>query len=159
MCYYIKMNHSEIGSAFESIIDNLSSFKVQISNIQQQIRVLDKSIKKQMKAHEKDVAKRAKKTARAPSGFARPSNVTKELCDFMNKEEGTKIARTEVTRALVSYIKSNKLEKKENSKIISPDDKLKFLLGVDESDELTYFNIQKYMNKHFISEKSSGLDL
>lgn len=153
------MNHSEIGSAFESIIDNLSSFKVQISNIQQQIRVLDKSIKKQMKAHEKDVAKRAKKTARAPSGFARPSKVTKELCDFMNKEEGTKIARTEVTRALVSYIKSNKLEKKENSKIISPDDKLKFLLGVDESDELTYFNIQKYMNKHFISEKSSGLDL
>ena len=153
------MNHSEIGSAFESIIDNLSSFKVQISNIQQQIRVLDKSIKKQMKAHEKDVAKRAKKTARAPSGFARPSKVTKELCDFMNKEEGTKIARTEVTRALVSYIKSNNLEKKENSKIISPDDKLKFLLGVDESDELTYFNIQKYMNKHFISEKSSGLDL
>ena len=153
------MNHSEIGSAFESIIDNLSSFKVQISNIQQQIRVLDKSIKKQMKAHEKDVAKRAKKTARAPSGFARPSKVTKELCDFMNKEEGTKIARTEVTRALVPYIKSNNLEKKENSKIISPDDKLKFLLGVDESDELTYFNIQKYMNKHFISEKSSGLDL
>jgi chromatin remodeling complex protein RSC6 len=77
----------------------------------------------------------------------------------MNKEEGTKIARTEVTRALVSYIKTNKLEKKENSKIISPDDKLKFLLGVEESDELTYFNMQKYMNKHFISEKSSGLDL
>ena len=153
------MNHSEIGSAFESIIDNLSSFKLQISNIQQQIRVLDKSIKKQMKAHEKDVAKRAKKTARAPSGFARPSNVTKELCDFMNKEEGTKIARTEVTRALVSYIKSNNLEKKENSKIISPDDKLKFLLGVEESDELTYFNIQKYMNKHFISEASSSLNL
>jgi chromatin remodeling complex protein RSC6 len=153
------MNHSEIGSAFESIIDNLTSFKVQISNIQQQIRVLDKSIKKQMKSHEKDVAKRAKKTARAPSGFARPSKVTKELCEFMNKEEGTKIARTEVTRALVSYIKSNKLENKENSKIISPDDKLKFLLGVEESDELTYFNIQKYMNKHFISEASSSLNL
>jgi len=153
------MNHSEIGTAFESIIDNLSSFKVQISNIQQQIRVLDKSIKKQMKTHEKGLAKRAKKPARAPSGFARPSKVTKELCEFMNKEEGTKIARTEVTRALVSYIKSNNLEKKENSKIISPDDKLKFLLGVDETDELTYFNIQKYMNKHFISEGTTSIDL
>lgn len=153
------MNQTEIGSAFESIIENLSSFKVQISNIQQQIKVLDKSIKKQLKTHQKDVAKRASKPARAPSGFARPSKVTKELCDFMNKEEGTKIARTEVTRALVSYIKSNKLENKENSKIISPDDKLKFLLGVEESDELTYFNIQKYMNKHFISEASSSLNL
>ena len=153
------MNQSEIGTAFENIIDNLSSFKVQISNIQQQIRILDKSIKKQMKVHQKDVAKRASKPVRAPSGFARPSKVTKELCEFMNKEEGTKIARTEVTRALVSYIKSNKLEKKENSKIISPDDKLKFLLGVEESDELTYFNIQKYMNKHFISEGVPTLDL
>jgi chromatin remodeling complex protein RSC6 len=153
------MNQSEIGTAFENIIDNLSSFKVQISNIQQQIRILDKSIKKQMKVHQKDVAKRASKPARAPSGFARPSKVTKELCEFMNKEEGTKIARTEVTRALVSYIKSNKLENKENSKLILPDDKLKFLLGVEESDELTYFNIQKYMNKHFISEASSGLNL
>ena len=88
MCYYITHFLIEIGSAFESIIDNLSSFKLQISNIQQQIRVIDKSIKKQMKAHEKDVAKRAKKTARAPSGFARPSIVSKELCDFMSKEEG-----------------------------------------------------------------------
>ncbi len=159
MCYYSKMNHLEIGSAFESIIDNLTTFKLQINNIQQQIRVLDKNIKKQMKTHQKDVAKRASKPVRAPSGFARPSKVTKELCEFMNKEEGTKIARTEVTRALVSYIKSNKLEKKENSKIISPDDKLKFLLGVEESDELTYFNIQKYMNKHFISEGATTLDL
>ena len=73
----------------------------------------------------------------------------------MNKEEGTKIARTEVTRALVYYIKSNNLVNKDNHKIISPDDKLKFLLGVDESEKLTYFNIQKYMNKHFINESSA----
>ncbi|MEI6676542.1 MAG: hypothetical protein WCO57_15335 [Verrucomicrobiota bacterium] len=98
------MNQSDIETAFEGIIDNLSSFKLHINNIQQQIRVLDKSIKKQMKAHQKDVAKRASKPARAPSGFARPSNVTKELCEFMNKEEGTKIARTEVTRLLVSLL-------------------------------------------------------
>jgi chromatin remodeling complex protein RSC6 len=148
------MNQDDIGAAFENIIDNLSTFKLQINDIQQQIRTLDKNIKKQMKTHQKEVAKRAKKMPRAPSGFARPTKVTKELCDFMNKEEGTKIARTEVTRALVSYIKSNKLEKKENSKIISPDDKLKFLLGVEETVELTYFNIQKYMNKHFINESS-----
>jgi chromatin remodeling complex protein RSC6 len=148
------MNHEDIGTAFENIIDNLSSFKLQINDIQQQIRILDKNIKKQMKTHQKEVAKRASKPPRPPSGFARPTKVTKELCDFMNKEEGTKIARTEVTRALVSYIKTNNLVNKDNSKIISPDDKLKFLLGVEETDELTYFNIQKYMNKHFITESS-----
>jgi chromatin remodeling complex protein RSC6 len=149
------MNHDDIGAAFENIIDNLSAFKLQINDIQQQIRILDKNIRKQMKTHQKEVAKRASKPPRPPSGFAKPTNVTKELCDFMNKEEGTKIARTEVTRALVYYIKSNNLVNKDNNKIISPDDKLKFLLGVDESEKLTYFNIQKYMNKHFISESSA----
>jgi chromatin remodeling complex protein RSC6 len=62
-----------------------------------------------------------------------------------------------VTRALVSYIKTNNLVNKDNSKIISPDDKLKLLLGVDESDVLNYFNIKKFMNKHFIDEASALL--
>ncbi len=91
---------------------------------------------------------------RQPSGFAKPSKVTKELCEFMNKAEGTEIARTEVTRALVAYIKENKLENTTNSKIISPDEKLKTLLELNDSDELTYFTIQKYMNKHFVKEKA-----
>ncbi len=70
----------------------------------------------------------------------------------MNKQEGTQIARTEVTRALISYIKENNLQNKSNKKIILPDEKLKFLLGINQEQELTYFNLQKYMNKHFISE-------
>ena len=53
-------------------------------------------------------------------------------------------------RALVAYIKENKLENTTNSKIISPDEKLKTLLDLNDSDELTYFTIQKYMNKHFV---------
>ena len=103
-----------------------------------------------MKGLKKEVTKSKNKGNRKPSGFAKPTKVTKELCDFMKKDEGTEIARTEVTRALVAYIKENKLENKENSKIICPDETLKNLLALDESQELTYFNIQKYMNKHFV---------
>jgi upstream activation factor subunit UAF30 len=105
-----------------------------------------------MKDLKKEVVKNKNKNNgnRKPSGFAKPSKVTKELCEFMNKAEGSEIARTEVTRALVAYIKENKLENTSNSKIISPDDKLKVLLGLDDSQELTYFNIQKFMNKHFV---------
>ena len=135
---------------FNTIIENLSLFKNHVSTIQQQVRQLEKNIKKQMKGLKKEAIKSKNKGNRQPSGFAKPSKVTKELCDFMKKEEGTDIARTEVTRALVAYIKENKLENKENSKIIFPDEKLKTLLELDESQELTYFNIQKYMNKHFI---------
>lgn len=135
---------------FEFLITQLNVIKSSISGAQQNIKQLEKSVKKQMKCLKKEVIKTKNKGNRQPSGFAKPSKVTKELCEFMNKAEGTEIARTEVTRALVSYIKQNKLENTTNSKIISPDNKLKNLLGLDDSEELTYFNIQKYMNKHFV---------
>jgi hypothetical protein len=68
----------------------------------------------------------------------------------MNKENGSKIARTEVTKSLIDYIKTNKLENNENSQVIIPDKKLQTLLGINECEKLTYFNLQKFMNKHFI---------
>lgn len=135
---------------FEQLISQLNLIKTQISGVQHNIKNLEKNVKKQMKGLKKEVVKTKNKGNRQPSGFAKPSKVTKELCEFMNKEEGSEIARTEVTRALVAYIKENKLENKTNSKIISPDNKLKDLLGLDDSQELTYFNIQKFMNKHFV---------
>ena len=73
----------------------------------------------------------------------------------MNKEEGTKIARTEVTSALSSYIKDNNLQNQANKKFILPDEKLKSLLGISDDDKLTYFTLQKYMNKHFINETAT----
>jgi chromatin remodeling complex protein RSC6 len=143
-------DHNELFEQFDQLVSQLTNMKSQITGIQQNIKQLEKSVKKNMKGLKKEVVKTKNKGNRQPSGFAKPSKVTKELCEFMNKAEGSEIARTEVTRALVSYIKENKLENTTNSKIISPDDKLKVLLGLDDSQELTYFNIQKYMNKHFV---------
>jgi chromatin remodeling complex protein RSC6 len=141
---------NDVFEQFGSIIESLSGFRTQINGIQNQLKQLEKNVKKQMKGLKKDIIKNKNKGNRKPSGFAKPSKVTKELCEFMNKTEGTEIARTEVTRALVTYIKTNKLENESNSKIITPDQKLKFLLGIEDGQELTYFNIQKYMNKHFV---------
>ena len=147
-----KLENADIFIQFENIVDSLSHFRILVNTIQQQIRLLEKNVKKEMKGLKKVALKNKNKGNRKPSGFANPTKVTKELCEFMNKTEGTQIARTEVTRALISYIKLNNLQNKTNKKIISPDDKLKFLLGISEEQELTYFNLQKYMNKHFISE-------
>ena len=141
---------NELFEQFEGIINGLTSVKTQISTLQQSLKQLEKNVKKGMKGLKKDVVKNKVKGNRKPSGFARPSKVSKELCEFMKKDEGTEIARTEVTKALIEYIKKNKLENQSNSKIILPDEKLKFLLGTHDGEEITYFNIQKYMTKHFI---------
>jgi chromatin remodeling complex protein RSC6 len=153
---------SWIMDQFATINDSLTLFKMQISSLQKVVRTVEKDVRKELKNIKKDVKKEKPKTKRAPSGFAKPTKVTKELCEFMNKPEGSEIARTEVTQALVSYIKENNLignsEDKKNK--IIPDEKLKNLLGIqdDDLDDLNYFSIQKYMNKHFQSKKEATLN-
>jgi chromatin remodeling complex protein RSC6 len=143
----------ELFKQFDDLICGLNMVKGQINGLQSTLKQLEKDVKKQMKGLKKEAEKNKNKGNRSPSGFAKPSKVTKELCAFMNKSEGSEIARTEVTKALVAYIKENKLENETNRKIIMPDNKLKFLLGVEDGQELTFFNIQKYMNKHFVKSE------
>jgi chromatin remodeling complex protein RSC6 len=154
---------NNIFNSFNTINDSITLFKMQLNSMQQQLKNVEKSVKKELKAVKKVVAEKKPKSKRAPSGFAKPTKVTKELCDFMNRPEGSEIARTEVTKILSDYIKSNNLqEQTENSKNkIVPDDKLATLLGIssEESLNLTFFNIQKYMNKHFISSKNKATEL
>ena len=146
---------------FNTINDSLTLFKMEIGTLQKLVKNVEKDVTKELNNIKKSKKKEKSKTKRAPSGFAKPTKVTKELCEFMNKPEGSEIARTEVTKALVSYIKSNNLiELGETTKNkIVPDEKLKNLLGIqcEEVNELTYFNIQKYMNKHFYSKKDTIL--
>jgi len=148
---------------FTTINNSLTLFKMQISTLQQQVKTVEKNVKKELKNLKKDKKKEKPKTKRAPSGFAKPTKVTKELCQFMDRPEGSEIARTEVTKALVAYIKANNLleQGEDTKKKIVPDEKLKTLLGIDndEINDLTYFNIQKYMNKHFYSNKISNADI
>jgi hypothetical protein len=151
-----------------TIYDSLTLFKMNINTLQQQLKVLEKDVKKEIKQIQKQKQKQSEeeiiKSKRKPSGFAKPGNVTNELCRFMEYEEGTKLARTKVTQYLFKYIKDNNLtetyselneetgKNQKKTKIIL-DDKLKLLLGIEDENEyyeINYFNIQKYMNKHFL---------
>ena len=158
---YMNYSLESILNQFTTINDSLTLFKMQLSTLQQQVKTVEKNVKKEFKNIKKIETKNKQKEKRAPSGFAKPTKVTKELCEFMEKPEGTEIARTEVTKTLVNYIKNNNLidqdEYKKNKKIV-PDDKLRNLLGLnnEEITDLTYFTIQKHMNKHFYSNKKNN---
>jgi chromatin remodeling complex protein RSC6 len=92
---------------------------------------------------------------RAPSGFAKPALISKELCSFLGVETGTEMARTEVTKHLTTYIKEHNLQDQANKRKILPDSKLQKLLNVTPSDEVTYFNLQKFMKVHFPKSAAS----
>jgi chromatin remodeling complex protein RSC6 len=152
-------NQTTINEQFESILTMLNNFKVQINAMHQQIKLVEKNVRKEFKVLKKEVEKNKIKGNKKPSGFATPSKVTNELCDFMDKEKGSEIARTVVTKTLIDYIKKNNLENNENNQIIHPDEKLQNLLGIDENEKLTYFTLQKHMNKHFIKKVKQNAEI
>jgi len=85
------------------------------------------------------------------SKFCTPTNISDELADFLGKERGTEMARNEITREINKYIRCNNLQDKENCRNINPDAKLYTLLKLKPTDELTYFNIQRYISPHINS--------
>ena len=87
---------------------------------------------------------------RKPSGFATPAILSKELSDFLGVPEGTKLARTDVTRRITEYVKANSLFDVDDKRNIRTDDKLKTILGGDSDKPLTYFNLQTHIKHHFI---------
>ena len=137
---------------FSEMQDCLSSIKKQITNMQQEMKIIEKKVKAELKETGKG-QKKPRKSNKSPSGFAKASRITPELSKFMSRESGVDVARTEVTQFIIKYIKEHNLQKIDNRRVINADDNLKELLGLSDVDELTYFNLQKYMNKHFHSKK------
>jgi len=128
----------------------LQQLGVLISSLKAEYRTLEKQWSRELKSAQKQSSKRKRKAGnRAPSGFVKPTRISDELAKFLEKPSGSEMARTEVTRDINKYIRTHNLQDKENGRKINPDTKLAALLKLKKTDELTYFNLQKYMSPHF----------
>ena len=128
----------------------LQQLSVAISTLKSEYRALEKKWSREVKSAQKQSSKRKRKAGnRAPSGFVKPTKISDELASFLGKDKGTEMARTDVTREINTYIRANKLQDATNGRKINPDKKLAALLKLKTTDELTYFNLQKYMSPHF----------
>jgi upstream activation factor subunit UAF30 len=134
----------------DEFLAKLQQLGVLISSLKAEYRILEKKWTREVKTAQKQSSKRKRKASnRAPSGFVKPTKISDELASFLGKEKGTEMARTDVTREINTYIRANKLQDKDNGRKIIPDKKLATLLKLNKTDELTYFNLQKYMSPHF----------
>ena len=95
-------------------------------------------------------AKAVPKKADSSSGFVKPSVISDELIEFLGKETGTMMSRVEVTKEISAYITANQLKDRVSGRQIYPDAKLAKLLKVGKDEVLTYFNLHRYLNAHFI---------
>ena len=121
-----------------------------LASLKTEYRSLEKKWSREIKTAQKSQAKRKRKSGnRQPSGFVKPTKISDELAQFLEKPIGSEMARTDVTREINKYSRSHNLQDKENGRKINPDVKLQTLLKLKKTDELTYFNLQRYMSPHF----------
>lgn len=121
------------------------------STVKNDFKTLEKAVTREMKAAQKLSSKKRRNNGnRKPSGFIKPTRISDELAAFLGKTVGTEMARTDVSKEINAYIQSNGLQDKSNGRKINPDAKLTKLLKLSKEDELTYFNLQRFMKHHFI---------
>ena len=147
-------NTVQIGEEFAVVLSTLTGFRQQITMLQNHIRGLEKNVRRKMKTLQREAKKNRNKGNRKPSGFAVPTPISTELCDFMKRPHGSEVARMEVTQYIINYIKENNLQFPQNRKVIKPDKSLKTLLDVPVNEEVTYFNLQRFMNRHFVKKNA-----
>jgi upstream activation factor subunit UAF30 len=140
---------STLSSLFSDFGSKLQTLSSGLSTLRSDFRILERHVAREMRAAQKISKRKRKSGNRAPSGFVKPTLISKELANFLGKPVGTEWARTEVTREINAYIRTHSLQDKENGRKINPDTKLRALLQLKKDEELTYFNLQKYMSPHF----------
>ena len=133
---------------FSSKLQQLANL---FASLKSDFKTLEKCVARDLKAAQKS-SKKSRRSAgtRQPSGFVKPTKISDELATFLGKTLGTEMARTEVSKEINQYIRSKSLQDKENGRKIHPDAALKKLLNIGKDDELTYFNLQRYMKHHFV---------
>lgn len=140
----------QISSDFLEFMTKLQAVNQMLSSLKADFRLLEKKATRELKAAEKASAKKKRKAGnRSPSGFVKPTKISDDLASFLSKPKGSEMARTEVTREINTYIRTHKLQDKDNGRKINSDKKLTALLSLGPKDELTYFNLQKFMSPHF----------
>ena len=135
---------------FSQFLGKLQALASAMNSLKSEFRLLEKKASRELKAAQKINAKRKRKTGnRSPSGFVKPTLISDELANFLQKPIGSEMARTEVTREINGYIRAHDLQDKANGRKINPDTQLATLLKIGSGEELTYFNLQRYMSPHF----------
>jgi upstream activation factor subunit UAF30 len=146
----VEAESSDLTAQSTEFLAKLNQLGALLASLKTEYRSLEKKWSRELKTAQKSQAKRKRKSGnRQPSGFVKPTKISDELAKFLEKPTGTEMARTDVTREINKYIRSHNLQDKDNGRKINPDSKLQTLLKLKKTDELTYFNLQRYMSPHF----------
>jgi len=142
---------AEISTDFASLVEQLKAVQNTIRDLSTFASKLEKRVVKEgrLLAKKANGKKKRRVTNGEPSGFSKPGQVSDDLRSFLGLGKDELIARTDVTRRITEYCRKHGLQDQKDKRILLPDKKLKNLLNIKKGDQLTFFNLQKYMKVHF----------
>ena len=132
----------------ETLIQELQT---RVSTLETKNQRLEKMIRK----IRKEMIPEDQRVPRKPSGFAKATYMSPTLCEFLGVPHGTEMARTEVTKHVLNYVKEKNLQNPEMKRIINMDDKLQKLLNPAKDEVVTYFSIQRLMKVHYVKPENA----
>lgn len=141
----------------KSITARLLAVRETVSELISEAKRLEKKAAKVQKLADKRRRRKAPvegeegKPARI-SIFQIPTAISPALCAFMGRPAGSKESRSNVTKFITTYVKEKNLKDKHD---IKGDAALLKLLNLKAEDKLTYFNLQKYLNVHYLKEAAA----
>ena len=144
-----KPEESDLMETSAVFFTKLQQMGTMLTAVKSEYRALEKKWVKEIKASQKAAKKKRKVGNRPPSGFVKAARISDELAAFLGVSKGVEMARTDVTKEITAYVKAHSLQDKDNGRQINPDAKLKKLLHLGVDDNLSYFNLQKFMSPHF----------
>ena len=138
---------------FSAIVSELDAALTTVRALKTRLQKLEKTVHKDHKVMAKKIQGRGSRKTRDPnapkSGFARPGPVSDEMRKFLSLTKEDTISRTDVTKRIHEYCKSKDLQNPADKRQINADATLRKLLKMSKTDDLTFFNLQKYMKVHF----------
>lgn len=117
-----------------------------IEDLAKDMKALRKAVRKIISIMEDPTGEKAAARA-ATNCFNKPQEVTAELRAFLGLAADEKISRSQVTSRVSEYVEKNALKAGQN---INMNPALKSLLTPPEGVQVTYLNLQKYINRHYI---------
>ena len=139
---------SDLSDEIAELLKTVQARSALDNNIKASIKSIEKKVARMTKLMEKCTKKRKSGLAKV-SGFEKPTAISDELAKFVGEPVGAFIARTAISKKIHEYVKANNLQDPKNRRIIHPDVKLKKLLKTGPNEELSYFNLQKFLKVHF----------
>jgi chromatin remodeling complex protein RSC6 len=141
---------SNYSDEFTHLLGQLRSLQTTLKELTTYTSNLEKRVAKDQRVVQKRVnGKKRRASTGTPSGFSKPGKISDELRSFLGLKADELVARTEVTKRINAYCKENGLQDQKDKRILKADKTLQKLLRLKPSDELTFFNLQKYMKVHF----------